>query len=135
MIGEFPQLIGDITKGKRRINPALSIRIGEALGIEESFFAVLQIYHDLAQEKKKQTQTNKPDLHLLRPVIFWDTRLDSIDWKKSRTSVISRVFERGNEQEIREIIRFYGKEEVQSSLAKMTDLSPVIRINIQKYFS
>ncbi len=40
-IGEYPQLLGDITKGKRRINPALSIRLGDALGIDESFFAVL----------------------------------------------------------------------------------------------
>ena len=27
-IGEYPQLLGDITLGKRKMNPSLSIRIG-----------------------------------------------------------------------------------------------------------
>ena len=34
-INEYPQLLGDITKGKRKINPSLSIRIGKALGLDD----------------------------------------------------------------------------------------------------
>jgi len=49
-----------------------------------------------------------PDLSLLRPVLFWDTKMGKIDWHKQRKAVIKRVFERGNEIEKNEIIRFYG---------------------------
>ena len=132
-IGEYPQLLGDITKGKRRINPALSIRLGDALGIDESFFAVLQAYYDIEQQKRKQALSDRPNLKLLRPVLFWDTDITSINWEKSKTSVIRRAFERGNDQEIMEIIRFYGKKEVQSILARISTLSSRIENNMEKY--
>lgn len=132
-IGEFPQLLGDITKGKRRINPALSIRLGDALGIDESFFSVLQAYYDIKQQKKKQARKKLPNLKLLRPVLFWDTDINSIDWEKSKASVIRRTFERGNDQEILEIIRFYGKKEVQAILAQISNLSSVMESNMEKY--
>lgn len=132
-IGEFPQLLGDITKGKRRINPALSIKLGDILGIDESFFFVLQAYYDVEQQKKKRAGKKQPDLKLLRPVLFWDTAIDSIDWEKNQTSVIRRTFERGNEQEIQEIIRFYGQKEVQAILAQISKRSSVIESNIKKY--
>lgn len=133
IIGEYPQLLGDITKGKRRINPALSIGLGDALGIDESFFLVLQAYYDIEQQKKKQAREKLPDLKLLRPVLFWDTDIHSIDWEKSKASVIKRTFERGNDQEILEIIRFYGKEEVQAILAQITNRSSILEKNIEKY--
>ena len=132
-IGEYPQLLGDITKGKRRINPALSIRLGDALGIDESFFSVLQAYYDIEQQKKKQARKYHPNLKLLRPVLFWDTDLDSIDWGKSKASVIRRIFERGNNQEIMEIIRFYGKKEVQTILAQISNRSSVLESSMEKY--
>ena len=43
-------------------------------------------------------------------VLFWDTKMEKIDWKKQKKAVIKRVFERGNEIEKKEITRFYGKE-------------------------
>ncbi len=132
-IGEYPQLLGDITKGKRRINPALSIRLGDALGIDESFFSVLQAYYDIEQQKKKQAQKYHPHLRLLRPVLFWDTDLNSINWEKSKASVIKRIFERGNGQEIMEIIRFYGKKEVLTILAQVSNRSSVLESNMEKY--
>jgi plasmid maintenance system antidote protein VapI len=132
-IGEYPQLLGDITKGKRRINPALSIRLGNALGIDESFFSVLQAYYDIEQQKKIQARNERPNLKLLRPVLFWDTNLDSIDWQKNKTSVIRRIFERGNNQEIMEIIRFYGKREIQIILKRLSNRSASLENNMQKY--
>ena len=132
-IGEYPQLLGDITKGKRRINPALSIKLGDALGIDESFFAVLQAYYDIEQQKKKQSLNDRPNLKLLRPVLFWDTDINSINWEKNKVSVIRRTFERGNDQEIMEIIRFYGKKEVQSILARISNLSSIMENNMEKY--
>ena len=50
-INEFPQTIATITKGKRRMNPALSLKIEQALGLEDGYFMVLQAYCDIAQEK------------------------------------------------------------------------------------
>lgn len=81
-INEYPQLLGDITKGKRRINPSLSIRIGRALGLEESFFSILQTHHDIRVEKKKQSILNHPDLRKIRPVVFWDQILKLLTGRK-----------------------------------------------------
>lgn len=132
-INEYPQTLATITKGKRRMNPALSLKIEHALGIEEGYFMVLQAYNDIEQEKKKQAVNYHPDLSIIRPVVFWDTTLDSIDWDKNMPAVIKRIFERGNEQEINEIIRFYGKEAVAVTLNLATDLLPSAIGNQQKY--
>ncbi|MFR9619945.1 MAG: hypothetical protein SNH63_01855 [Rikenellaceae bacterium] len=52
-IGEYPQLLGDVTLGKRKMNPSLSIRIGHVLGIDEDYLMLLQTKYDLAQERTK----------------------------------------------------------------------------------
>lgn len=115
-IDEFPQTLGAIAKGKRRINPSLSLRIGEKLGIDESYFMILQTYYDIEQEKRKQQKGHHPDLSKIRPVVFWDTNIDKMDWVKYKPSIIKRVFERGNEQEKQEIVRFYGNDDVSRTL-------------------
>ncbi|MCW0484171.1 helix-turn-helix transcriptional regulator [Gaoshiqia sediminis] len=122
LIDEFPQTIGAITKGKRRINPQLSIRIGKALGLDEEYFLILQAYHDIEQEKRKLHESLHPDLSKIRPIIFWDTDIRKIDWVKYKSSVIRRVFERGNEAEKLEIIRFYGQEDVTEILEQSGNL-------------
>lgn len=132
-INEFPQTIATITKGKRRMNPALSLKIEQALGLEEGYFMVLQAYCDIAQEKKKLSENYHPDLSKLRSVIFWDTDIRLIDWEKNKSAVIYRVFERGNEQEIEEIIRFYGKETVLNFLEKRATKSKIVTANMHKY--
>ncbi len=106
-IQEFPQTLVSITKGKRRMNTGLSLKIEKALQLEEGFLMLLQVYHDIAIEKKK-LQTTTPDLSKLRAALFWDTRLDKIDWEKQKNAVIKRVNERGNQQEKEEINRFYA---------------------------
>ena len=134
-IGEYAQLLGDITNGKRRINPSISIRLGKALDLDESFFSILQAYYDIEQEKKKQSSQTRPDLKKLRPVLFWDTDINSIDWLKSKASVIKRVFERGSAQEIEEIIRFYGTKEITAVLKQMKELNSVAERNSEKYLN
>jgi hypothetical protein len=52
----------------------------------------------------------KPDLSILRPVLFWDTNMAHIDWERQSSAVIKRIFQRGNQKEKDEITRFYGKE-------------------------
>lgn len=106
---EYPQTLVSITKAKRKMNIGLALKIEQALNIEEGYFMILQLYYDIEEEKRKQN-TEQPDLLKLRPVLFWDTKMEKIDWKKQKKAVIKRVFERGNEIEKKEITRFYGKE-------------------------
>jgi plasmid maintenance system antidote protein VapI len=109
-LNEYPQTLVSITKGKRKMNTSLSLKIENALGIEEGYFMILQVYHDIEKEKRKQDVNYHPDLTKLRPVLFWDTKIEKIDWRKHKRAIIERVFERGNKEEKEEIMLFYGKE-------------------------
>jgi len=114
---EYPQTLTAITKGKRGMNTALSLKIERALGLEEGYFMILQVYYEIEEEKRKQhiSWTNLPQL---RPVLFWDTKMASLDWEKQKKAIIKRVFERGNAIEKNEIIRFYGAKTVDDLLNK-----------------
>lgn len=114
-IQEYPQTLVSITKGKRKMNTGLALKIERALGMEEGFLMILQVYFDIAIENKKDN-SGHPDLSKLRPVLFWDTEPQKINWILQKHAVINRVFERGNEDEKNEIIRFYGADEVNKIL-------------------
>ncbi len=114
-IQEYPQTLVAVTKGKRRMNTTLAMKIEKALGFEDGFFMVLQVYNDIEEQKKKQ-QPEKPDLSKFRPALFWDTDMHAISWEKQQRAVVQRVFERGNETEKNEIIRFYGQNRVDEIL-------------------
>jgi plasmid maintenance system antidote protein VapI len=114
-IDEHPQTLNAITKGKRKLNTPLALKIEEKLDLEEGTLALLQTYFDIKEEKSKIKQTT-PNLALLRKSLFWDTDSNKIDWSKQYKAVIQRVFERGNEIEREEIIRFYGKEKIKKAL-------------------
>ena len=114
-IDEHPQTLNAITKGKRKLNTPLALKIEEKLGLEEGTLALLQTYFDIKEEKSKVKQI-APNLALLRKSLFWDTDSNKIDWSKQYKAVIQRVFERGNEIEREEIIRFYGKEKIKKAL-------------------
>ena len=117
---EFPQTLVAITKGKRRMNIGLALKIEKSLNLEEGFLMILQVYYDIAQ-KKKQEQIHYPDLSILRPILFWDTDLKTINWEQQKRAVIQRVFERGNQKEKDEITRFYGKQAVEETLGNYAD--------------
>lgn len=108
-IDEHPQTISAITKGKRGINTPLALKIEHALGIEEGYFMTLQVFYDIREEKRKREEHSHPDLSLIRPVIFWDTNIKTIEWQAQKRAVIERILERGNDQEKEEIKRFYGE--------------------------
>ncbi|HMQ63166.1 MAG TPA: hypothetical protein PKE06_20955 [Flavilitoribacter sp.] len=110
-IHEFPQTLSAITKGKRNMNTALALKIEKALGLEEGYFMILQVYYDIEREKQKQNTTH-PDFSKLRPALFWETKMKTIDWTKQKKAVIERVFERGNDIEKEEITRFYGMKTI-----------------------
>ena len=112
---EFAQTLVAITKGKRKMNTSLALKIEHALGMEEGYFMILQVYYDIEKEKRKQN-ADVPDLIRLRPVLFWDTKMEKINWHKQKKAVIKRVFERGNDLEKKEIVRFYGEQTVNEIL-------------------
>jgi hypothetical protein len=43
---------------------------------------------------------------------FWDTDIDKLNWQKAYKAVIARIVERGGQQEIDELVRFYGYDKV-----------------------
>lgn len=108
---EYPQTLVSITKGKRRMNINIALKIEKALGMEEGYFMILQVYHDIEEAKKSQNKEH-PDFTKLRRVLFWDTKMENINWENQKNAVIKRVFERGNDIEKNEIIRFYGLESI-----------------------
>ena len=114
-IQEYPQTLSTITKGRRDMNIGLALKIEHVLGIEEGFFMILQVYYDIEQEKKKQN-SSKPNLSIIRSILFWDTKMEKIDWQKQKKTIIKRIFERGNEIEKKEITRFYGSETIFKTL-------------------
>jgi plasmid maintenance system antidote protein VapI len=117
-IAEHPQTLNAITKGKRKLNTALALKIEEKLGLEEGTLALLQTYFDIDEHKKKMTQRT-PNLTCIRKSLFWDTDINKIDWEKQYKAVIQRIFERGNDTEKSEIIGFYGQKKIAIALAQM----------------
>jgi plasmid maintenance system antidote protein VapI len=107
-IGEYPQTLGAITKGKRNMNTALSLKIEKVLGLEEGLLMSLQVFYDIKLEKQKVITI--PDLSNFNKAIFWDTNIDKIDWVYHKKFVIDRVMERGGSYEKKEIKKFYNIE-------------------------
>jgi len=110
------QIFNAILKGKRGIPIPLSLKVDKALGLEEGTFALLQTFYDIQKAKENEMSKIQPDLSIVRKILFWDTDIHKIDWQKQYKAVIQRVFERGNDEEKREIKRFYGSEKIQEAL-------------------
>lgn len=117
-IGEHPQTLSAIIKGRRDMNIPLALKIEEALELEEGFLMTLQIHYDIKQEKKRRAEDIHPDFSKLRRILFWDTAMEKIDWMRQKRSVIRRVFERGNAREKFAIRQFYGRDVVDAVLSE-----------------
>lgn len=104
-----PQTINAIITGKRDMNIDLSMRIEEALGMEEGYLMTLQVFFDIRRKKRALSMQRVPDISKFRPVLFWDTKIGSIDWQRQKKAVIQRVFESGNFSEKKETLHFYGR--------------------------
>ena len=110
------QIFNAILKGKRGIPIPLSLKVDKALGLEEGTFALLQTFYDIQKAKENEMSKIYPDLSIVRKILFWDTDIHKIDWVKQYKAVIQRVFERGNDEEKKEIKRFYGLAKIQEAL-------------------
>ncbi|NDV93311.1 addiction module antidote protein, HigA family [Dysgonomonas sp. 521] len=107
-IGEHNQSINAVITGRRPLTTELSIKIERALDFDEGFLLALQAYYNVAEYKRKEASASVTGVPNIRKMLFWDTDFEKIDWGRYRKAVIQRVFERGNEAEKEEIIRFYG---------------------------
>ncbi len=132
-INEYPQTLVAITKGKRRLTPSLALRIEKEMEWEEGFLLVLQAYYDVEQEKNKLSKNYRPDLSKFRPILFWDTDINKINWEKNKVSIIKRVLERGNETELKELLSFYGKKTILSTLDNIQNVLPAKKDNLDQY--
>ncbi len=52
----------------------------------------------------------------LRPALFWDTDVNTIDLQRHKTSVIERIVMRGRLEEFQAAMHYYGKETMQQVL-------------------
>ena len=107
-IDEHWQILNAVINEKRGISLATALKVEKELGYDEGFLMILQVYYDIEKQKQKQIRSTLKGVPAIRRIIFWDTDFDSIDWAASKESVISRVLERGTEEEIAEIARYYG---------------------------
>ncbi|MDD3788404.1 MAG: helix-turn-helix domain-containing protein [Petrimonas sp.] len=133
-LGEHPQTINAICNERRGINPTLSIKLGKALDADEAYFMQLQAFYEVKKQKYVMAKNGqKPNLLKFSNMLFWDTDMQKIDWIRQRKAVVKRVFERGNADEINEIIRFYGRETVEKELENTHSFYPVFQENVQKH--
>lgn len=56
------------------------------------------------------------DKPILAKRIFWDTNFENLDYDKNYRSIIERVFDWGDIDDIRQVRRYYGDEKVIEAL-------------------
>ncbi|HFC00556.1 MAG TPA: hypothetical protein ENJ53_07105 [Phaeodactylibacter sp.] len=61
----------------------------------------------------------------LRPSLFWDVDVKTIDLEKHRASVIERITLRGRWDEFQSMLTYYGKETVKNTLLNIRYLDKV----------
>lgn len=134
IVSVHAQTISAILKEKRSITPGLSIKLGMNLGVDSDYFMILQASYDVKKAQSLDVNQTTPNLKNIRRAIFWDTDFNKIDWNKNRRAIIKRVFERGNDLEINEIIDFYGIKIIKNDLKEINEsYLPSFELNINKH--
>lgn len=83
-------------------------KIENMLKLENGSLSVLQHYYDIEQAENLRLANLYPTPPRIRKSLFWDADFGMINWGKYKETVIKRVLERGSEEELKEINRFYG---------------------------
>lgn len=137
LVDEYTQTISAILNERRGINPGLSIKLGQQLGIDIDYFMYLQASYDVQKEIDQLNHSNRfPDLTKIRKVLFWDTDFNQINWERNKSAIIKRIFERGNDKEISEIIAFYGLPTIKRVIRfSKNDFLPAYNENVKKHLS
>jgi plasmid maintenance system antidote protein VapI len=120
--GVFPQRINDLISGKRKFTLEMSVNLAKAIGISDiGYFYKIQANHEVYNYEDEQERKITPDLTIFKNSLFWDTDIRKINWLKSPKWIIQRVYEYGNDQEIREINNFYGQAKVHELLNQIDE--------------
>lgn len=135
LLDEYNQTISAILNERRGINPSLSIKLGRVLNIDDDYFMLIQASYDVKIKSKLEYKSKQtPNLKNIRKALFWDTNFNQIDWIKNKRAIIKRIFERGNDREINEIILFYGKPIINKEIQEINnEFLPSFKQNIYKY--
>jgi plasmid maintenance system antidote protein VapI len=135
---EIPyQRINDFIANRRRISPENSLKLEKALGVDyQCFFYQVQTNYEIFVATSHLSEQSQPDKSKYRKALFWDTNFDTLDWQGNSEWIIQRVFEYGNQSEIEETIKYYGKKRIISVLHTIKDTwNSENRIkNMKKYF-
>jgi hypothetical protein len=52
----------------------------------------------------------------LRPSLFWDTNVKTIDLQKHKAQIIERTMSRGRIEEVRALFGFYGRDIIKETM-------------------
>lgn len=133
-VNEHKQTISAILNEKRSVNPGLSIKLAKQFGVALDYFMHIQASYDIQIELQKDAEKSTPNLNNIRKILFWDTDFNLLDWEKQKSAIIKRIFERGNDTEIKEIISFYGLSTVKQTIdATKNNFLPSFYQNVNKY--
>lgn len=130
------QRINDFITSRRRITPEFSLKLERTLGIDyQCFFYQIQTNHEIYVATSQLIEQAEPDKSKFRKALFWDTDFETLDWQHNSEWIIQRVFEYGNESEIKETIHYYGKRKITKVLESIKDVwnRESREININKY--
>jgi hypothetical protein len=95
---------------------------------------ILQASFEVETYRKSQLKNKNPLLGKFRKSIFWDTKIEYIDINKNKKFLIQRVLERGNKQEIENLISIYSIRIIKKELLNIKkSFVPNYSKNIQKY--
>lgn len=100
------QTINAIIQGHRKMTVSQSVLLDKVLGFEMGFFAVIQAYYYATLSVP--IEIKKP-LPKIRPVVFWDIDMSRLSWSEQKDFIITRVKERGNVEEIKQVLDYYGE--------------------------
>ena len=107
-IDEHNQTLNAIIKGRRNMTVEMAVKLDNYFGFESGFLYMLQSSYDVEQHLKRIASKSVSGIPNIRRVLFWDIDFDKINWGLRKKFVISRVLERGSDEEVREIARFYN---------------------------
>lgn len=131
-INEYPQTINAVTQERRGINPKLSIKLGEYFKVSPDYFMLLQASYDVMDLLSQNIENSI--LGKFRESLFWDTSIEKIDSIKHKRAIIQRVLERGNKEEIEELVSYYGLAEIRKEIQKIgASFIPQYEINVRNY--
>jgi hypothetical protein len=56
---------------------------------------------------------------VLSKFLFWDCNIKKIDYTKNINFILERVFSMGMEEDIREVVRYYGIDTIKNEIVKI----------------